>query len=143
MPTPEECAYAAGVLDSDGTMGIYKHTQTGSSFTRVSIGVQDDNLLLWLQSLWGGTIAHHSGTRVNKLTFNRQDDRRKFLVDLLPYLRTKKRVAEIILAHLNRGSYRSVAYDDLIAECKVENHRLSKEWKPWVKELSTDKQGGE
>ena len=133
----EDCAYAAGVLDSEGTMGVYRYGG------RVSIGTQDNNLLQWFVDRWGGYIEHHSGTRVNKWQM-KADERINFLRDVMPYLQTKKTIALLVLEYLMapKGE-KPYTPDEYYEMTKKLNHELSDNWVPWVKELSTDKQGGE
>lgn len=127
-----DAAYVAGVFDADGTIGVYTHQE------KICIGMQDRELLDWIQSIWGGKI--YLNGRVWSWQVLKRDERVKFLTDILPYSRTKKQQVFLLLGFL---TYQPVGCD-LINRFKVLNkaHSLAGPWNE-DKEPSTDGKGGE
>jgi hypothetical protein len=142
MISETDKAYAAGVLDSDGSLGVYA-VGNGHAKSQVVIAIQDTELLLWLQETWGGRIeSNGKNQRVNKWIASTANIRKQFLLDVLPYLRTKKEVAQLVIDYIDCGRH-LYSYEQYYAITKDLNSRLSKNFQTWVKELSTDTQGGE
>lgn len=96
-----DCAYIAGQLDADGSIGIYEQSRTvsgteyASVILRVTLYSQDRNLLEWIQESFGGTITRSHGCYYWLLT----GDYVTFLSKVAPYMRTKRRQAELALEY--------------------------------------------
>jgi hypothetical protein len=141
MPSETDKAYAAGLLDADGSLGVYS-TGTGYTKSQVVVAGQSNEMLIWLRDTWGGRIEHGGGKmRINKWIAGTTAVRITFLTDVLPYLRVKRDIAELVLDYLSNQWNKSE--DEFLEQTKDLNWKLSRDFVPWVKELSTDKQGGE
>ena len=145
MITITDRAYAAGVLDSDGSLGIY-YANGKTTKSQITIAVQDMELLEWFQERWGGRIENNGrGQRVNKWVVGNAQERIDFLTDVLQFLHTKRDIAELVLQYLT-VSPRPHTNEEYTVLTKAYNRRLSESFVPHpakVKESSTDSQGGE
>lgn len=109
--TSEQAAYIAGLVDGEGTIGFNrvpsphgKHRLTWVG--RVSIINTHLETLEWVQSVVGfGSIQSRKSSAKWKMCYqvswvSRQS--RALLPILLPYLRIKRKQAELVLAYLQR-----------------------------------------
>jgi hypothetical protein len=108
VPTESDKAYAAGFLDGEGCVSLYRRERTehgrhGDYWTaQVGIAQVDPTPLLWLAERWGGYFRA-SGVRrqsTHRQAYELQWHGRNagvLLADLLPYLQVKKVQAEALL----------------------------------------------
>ena len=104
MPTAEECAYAAGFFDGEGSVYIRQpHGRAGhrSSYSIcASVGQDDIRPVLFLQRCWGGCInpgpIRPNGKCNSRWTLVAASAGR-FLRDILPYLIVKREQTELAL----------------------------------------------
>lgn len=98
MPTDAEAAYAAGILDGEGSICLVRNRLFRSPSPQVSVCSTDRELLEWLRVRFGGTIVCkkkqkliHSQSYDWKLT-----DRRalEFLKLVRPYLSIRRKIAK-------------------------------------------------
>jgi hypothetical protein len=104
-PTASEVAYCAGVLDGEGTIAITRNrprgpTQHSPSFGLiVSVSNTNNALILFLCSLWGGTVIVSSKPKGNRRAAYRWliSGRKAvpFLKAVLPFLIIKRAEAEL------------------------------------------------
>lgn len=94
--TEVEKAYIAGFLDGEGSVGIYKSRRT--FVLAVSFAQKNPAILLWIQSIYGGTLVsqkpEHSGFAAADIVFQLRYTSRSDVIVLLrslrPYIRVKK-----------------------------------------------------
>lgn len=110
-PTEAECAYAAGLLDGEGYIGIDRRSRGNYHRVKVRVAITDRRIPRWLAEKFGG--------RCN--TVYRYDDHRKdlhywdcegatlerFLPAVLPYLIIKREHALIALEFRSTALERS------------------------------------
>lgn len=99
-------AYAAGIIDGEGCIGVYKQKNKKARVGYfialiISVSMGDSEATLWLKDTFGG--SHHCFKplfRDNKPRFRWQMSATKasnFLCNLLPYLKVKKQQAELAI----------------------------------------------
>ena len=138
MPTitDTEAAYLAGFIDADGHIGIMRRTRHSASRTYkylrpiVQIGQSKREILDWISDLVGGAVSVNCSRGFYNLRLH-AGTVRWLLPQLLPYLKVKKRQAEIVLqftewsAVTSNGhrlsDYELARREGLHAECKVLN----------------------
>ena len=104
MPTPEQCAWAAGFMDGEGSIYIREpHGRKGhrSSYAIVVNISQDDiRPMLFIQNLWGGSVnpgpVRDNGKCSTRWTVTALSAAR-FLEDILPFLLVKREQASLAL----------------------------------------------
>jgi len=107
----EVFAYVAGLLDGEASFSIwhrqYKATSTHGrvTYSNIRVGMTDEKVILWLKENFGGCITHMKpvGNRKDAWVwsiFNKRDVN-NLLKKLLPFLRVKKRPAEIMIKFNN------------------------------------------
>lgn len=94
---PTEIAYAAGLLDGEGSITLTNHL---SSTFQVMVVITNTNLeaLYWMKDHFGGRV-YEGRTRAAQWRLERREDQEWFLELLLPYLIVKKQQARIALAY--------------------------------------------
>lgn len=129
MPSEYEKAYAAGVMDSDGSFGVY---QSGSSMKAVcTVSVLDPRLPAMLQGYWGGSVTMQRDKRLEepRPMYRWQLGGMKsatFVRDVLPYLVSKPEQALLYIklcGTMTRGG------------CKV-SEETRQQRREWMEELS-------
>lgn len=117
--TAQERAYAAGMVDGEGHLGL---AAWGSSFLpTVEIINTDANLMDWFTARFaGGVIIKHTPRNPKhspRLTW-RLNGRRAyaFLQEILPYLVIKREQAQIVFDYYDQGGYFHHGNDRLPAE---------------------------
>jgi hypothetical protein len=146
----ETCAYIAGLIDADGWIGIRINNQgkkwQGHSFM-VGIVNRDLLVLQWVQSIFGGSVrprkriqkSPHAKTWSMVYDWNPDGEGiERFLLSVIPYLRIKKRQAELTLEFLKTRQDRKIEYR-LPAEVRRRREELFME----AKELNRVRPVGE
>lgn len=103
-------AYLAGLIDGEGYIGILQvkpgekkewHTQWPYMFVPVlKVAMCDKDLILWLYNSFGGTFEVRRGNERRLESYCwavRKSQVRDFIKLIYPYLRSKRKQAEIIL----------------------------------------------
>ena len=98
-------AYLAGLIDGEGTISIYLNHR-GYYITQTSITQVNEPLIRWLQETFGGNVHNVKNNNPNKhqerwkwqITSTLM---REHLPRTLPYLRLKRRHAEIAIEFLS------------------------------------------
>ncbi len=103
--TPLDLAYLAGLVDGEGSIGVYKN---GPNRDRGSLTIcmTTPDVLRWVESTFGGhltgpyvdTRPNHSPTWTWRISAQRPLER--MLVALSPHLRVKHEAAKDVLAFL-------------------------------------------
>lgn len=103
-------AYLAGLIDGEGYIGIVKVKKGNKKqwFSNrefifhpiLKVAMTDENIIRWLKDSYGGTFevrkSHHNAKESYGWQL-RKSQTRDFISKIYPYLRVKKRQAEIIL----------------------------------------------
>ena len=107
--TEVEKAYIAGIVDGEGSIGLWRHHKNETHTPNVTVANNDLTLLRWIQSKVGGVVsskkkrqAHHANSYAWSV---RQDRAISFLNDIKCYLIVKRQQAELIT-----GEYKSVTH---------------------------------
>jgi hypothetical protein len=104
-PTKEDCAYAAGFFDGEGTVFIAedrgrKEARGPIYNMRVLASQVDPAPIHWLQSKWGGTVTRRPGSESRQANWVWNCFAQKaaaFLRDVRPYLKVKADEADIAI----------------------------------------------
>lgn len=106
--TPVELAYAAGIMDGEGTISIGRGRANGRTFLRpvVNVANTDWRILEWFRERFGGSITTNL-TRLVRPEHHKVCGRwnlcgmavtEEFVRQLLPFLLLKRAQAEVLLA---------------------------------------------
>lgn len=100
-----DLAYAAGIVDGEGCIGIRRKVQQGRFLSydmRVSVGMANEWLPKWLRFAFGGSLTYYKSKQKNRqdqwawrITSNQALG---FLKLILPYLTIKRPEAELAIA---------------------------------------------
>ena len=108
MNFSELCAWAAGIVDGEGYIGIYPRKDFDSYHTEVTVANTDKKMVDKLKSLWGGVVfLRKSRGDKYKDIFEWQIKHRgivPFLKNILPFLVVKKEKALLLLELQTRMS---------------------------------------
>jgi hypothetical protein len=126
LVTETELAYAAGIVDGEGSVCLIKSRPTRFPSPQVSVCSTDRELVEWFKTRFGGTIvlkrkrmAHHSDAYDWKLI-----DRNalRFLALVRPYLTIQRKVArvDLLLALYLDATPRNGRYNDEMLRRKEE-----------------------
>ena len=109
-----EKAYIAGIVDGEGTIGLWRHHKNETASPMVTIANNSLDLLQWIQSKVGGNIcskkkrqAHHGDSYALSL---KQDRAICFLNEIKSYLIIKKQQAELITGEYKTVTHRAGKY---------------------------------
>lgn len=101
QPTVTDCAYLAGIIDGEGSIGAHFHKSSGAWMTQLVVTNTNHALMDWLAERWlGNVIRCRPGTGGTKPTYFWQVTNRRVvpvLEDALPYLVLKREHAELAL----------------------------------------------
>lgn len=113
-----DLAYAAGIIDGEGCIGIWRKLQQQRYLSydmRVTVSMIDEWLPNWLRFAFGGSITYHKSKQKNRqpqwqwrITANQA---LAFLILILPYLTIKRPQAELAIA-FQQASYRATNKTD-------------------------------
>lgn len=124
-----DIAYIAGQLDADGCISVHKRPD-GTLVVCVNIVSQDTDLLNWINTRFAGHVYEMGQARASQW---RPSDWEAFLLVVMPYLRTKREQAELVLLYRKKTrekgktkiSRDSREFKDYVwGECA----RLNKQW---------------
>lgn len=130
-----EAAYAAGIFDADGCVGIYEAMKNDEQrrYLRIQVMVANNNgeLMRWFRSRYRGSVCYASGTCMQW----RQDSRervRVFLEEIHPHSIVKRKQIEVGLRLLAipKGS-RLEEHRQLRTELREQIAKLKKEVVPY------------
>ena len=97
----EWIGYLAAMIDGEGTVGIYKSPPSKNGFSRylfrVRIGINQEEPLKFLQSLFGGNLRKRRTTNDYELEWNGVNAKR-ILKEVLDHLLIKKEQALLFLS---------------------------------------------
>ena len=104
----EDYIYLAGIIDGEGTMGIYRNTdrrrRSHSYYYRHNLKVANSckDLIYWIKGTFGGSIIVYQPRYFqSQISYcwssNKRQDTIEVLENILPYLKVKRRQAEIVL----------------------------------------------
>jgi hypothetical protein len=124
-------AYVAGLMDSDGCFGIYRSVTeerpTSNFQPRIVIASVNLQLVKWLVANFGGfytTCRPDKGRTWYQWNRNGSTGAIKFLSDILPYLRVKKREAQTLKEFYELGSAQNLEKrQELMDRMKEEKER--------------------
>lgn len=129
-----EPAYAAGVFDADGCIGIYEAMKNNEykRYIRIQVMVANNHggMLLEFKNRYGGSVCY-AGAVCKQWRQDSKEKVRLFLEEIYPFSITKRDQIEIGLKFLSipRGS-RDPLDRDLRASLRLEIARLKKEVVP-------------
>lgn len=113
-------AYAAGFFDGEGSVGIYRYG-SGRTRPKVSISNTDLAVLEEFKARYGGSIS--KSAKVERWhvqcygwSMNGRHQITAMLKDLLPYLRTKRKQADLMLEYFSKPSHQRRM--DIVRELK-------------------------
>lgn len=109
-----EKAYIAGIVDGEGTIGLWRHHKNETHTPNVTVANNSLTLLQWIRSKVGGVIvskkkrqAHHGDSYAWSI---RQDRAISFLNEIKGYLIIKKQQAELITGEYKAVTHRAGKY---------------------------------
>jgi hypothetical protein len=109
-----EKAYIAGIVDGEGSIGLWRHHKNETHSPRVTVANNNLALLQWIQSKVGGVIvskkkrqAHHGDSYAWSICQNRAI---AFLNEIKGYLIIKKQQAELITGEYKAVTHRAGKY---------------------------------
>lgn len=112
--TAVEKAYIAGIVDGEGSVGLWRHHKNETHAPNVSVANNNLELLQWIQAKVGGTIVskkkqlpHHNNSYAWSI---KQDRAIRFLNEIKKYLIIKKRQAELITKEYKMVTHRAGKY---------------------------------
>lgn len=136
FPTSEDLAYAAGLIDADGSVGFYRNNKANGLYfgTVLSFYNNDEPSVDWMREVWrsAGVEPHKAvATRGGKvktqysITIRKLAHLQKLLPVLIPYMRLKRSRAENVLEFVNERVGRKDSYSarqlDLVAAVFIAN----------------------
>lgn len=104
-----DLAYTAGIIDGEGcisvtrnTKGIKKALRAKASYCiYVAVSMTDFEVPAWLHFTFGGSFAEYKASNTKHKKVYRwglhSNNAQRFLKLILPYLKTKKRQAELVI----------------------------------------------
>ena len=106
-PTDTELAYAAGIIDGEGTISAYRQKSPLGHFRyyiKVHFDMIEDDIPLWFQLKFGGKFSPNQNRATSTARQHWGINCRKaaqFLEHIVPYLRLKKNRAELAIQLAN------------------------------------------
>jgi hypothetical protein len=136
--TKVDKAYIAGIVDGEGSIGLWRHHKNETHSPNVTIANNNLDLLKWIQLRVGGVIVskkkrqiHHANSYAWSL---RMDKAISFLNEIKVYLIVKKQQADLITTEYKKVTHRSGKYtsemlakkEELVAKIRKLNKRQVK-----------------
>ena len=121
-------AYAAGIIDGEGCISIGKSSQRANIYSaNVAVGMKFNTIPKWLKEKYGGNISLGK-TREAHIWQISGLAAGRLIESFLPYLKEKKRQANIFLEYMKTIDHRWVKLDKDVAETRKDIYfRLKKE----------------
>lgn len=92
----EDMAYLAGILDGEGTIGIYYHEKRNSYRVKISVVNTYKPLIDWIASVFGGYIYQRNHMKwKTRYEWHLGEDSIELIRSLIPFLKVKKEQAII------------------------------------------------
>lgn len=115
MLTDLDLAYMAGFVDGEGCISVATRLQIYLTPT-VQVSNTNQAILEWFYTNYGGNIDVRKDNRPTRKQCNTWrvagDKARRFLTDVLPFLRIKKPLAVLALSYVPKGrGYRRTSQD--------------------------------
>ena len=116
MANETDFAYAAGLIDGEGTIGIYKNKAKSCRcgyrfYLRVRLGMTNITAPYWLYTIFGGYFREYPnrgwGEKVLYEWGLSPEQAYAFLVSILPYLKTKKQQAQVAI-EFQKDKYKGI-----------------------------------
>lgn len=94
----EDLAYLAGIIDGEGTIGIYYHKGRNSYRVKIYVVNTYKPLIDWLGSVFGGFVYKRNHTKwKTRYEWHLGENAMELLKSLIPYLKIKKDQAILAL----------------------------------------------
>lgn len=114
VPPDVDLAYAAGLFDGEGSVGVSLRKQSGRSVTvtpsiKACIAMVDEDSIRWLSDKFGGHVDTTNKSKTGRTIFRWTLHCRKaadFFEMILPYLKLKKERCEVAIQLARRTSSR-------------------------------------
>ncbi len=120
--TEIEKAYIAGIIDGEGSIGLWRHRKNETATPNVSVANNSLELLQWIKFRVGGTIiskkkrkTHHNYSYAWSV---RQDRAIRLLNEIKEFLIIKKKQAELITSEYKSVTHRAGKYIPQMLEKK-------------------------
>ena len=121
-------AYMAGLMDTDGTLGIYDKGDSGYQAT-VEFCNDDLQLIKWVVTTFGGTYRAKPDKRRTAIGYiwrtQGKQHSSKILDQLIPFLVLKKKEAQIIKEFLSIEGENPELRKSLMIQCRLEKGKRS------------------
>src|SRR3990167_3183108 len=119
MMSKKTAAYLAGFIDGEGTLTITTGTVKGSTFYRPHLVISSTNreIIEWFKNSFGGwtrgglNINNENWNELFRWTLHRENLLVPFLEKVKPYLKIKKRHAEILLQFVKLFDKKDYSYE--------------------------------
>ena len=102
-------SYLAGIIDGEGCLDIRKMKNDRRYYSaRLRVGMVDKEFIEWLRNSFGGSIYCRKQNGNNRTSYTWQVDAKmtmKILEKIYPYLRLKKKQAEIVMKFWKTKKY--------------------------------------
>ena len=100
-------AYAAGIMDGDGCFCLAKTTKYNNHLASITVKMTDRVVPTWLKAELGGNIHFQAssdpkGENTYQWSISNRQHISRLIPDLLPYLKTKRLSAIVILEFCQR-----------------------------------------
>lgn len=94
----EDCIYLAGLFDGEGTVSVLD--KNNKLTCRWAIGMKEKELLENLQKIWNCGIIYQRKDGLTSWAINTRENLKRFLPQVIPYLRIKKEKSKDLLDFL-------------------------------------------
>lgn len=84
----EDRIYLAGIIDGEGTLGLYK-MKDGYLQPKLQVGNQDENIISWLENIFG--VKRWKGSRCWVVGLGSYKRILPILEEITPFLKSEKR----------------------------------------------------
>ncbi|WP_127761993.1 LAGLIDADG family homing endonuclease [Peribacillus asahii] len=127
-----EAAYIAGIIDGEGSITLTRMHEGEHRRPCITVASTDKELLIYLQSLTGGTINNKKNYKPDRhkdsftLTIKKKENVMFILKHISPYLRVdKKRKRSLwILEHYEKVTLRNGKYSPELLKAKLSFEEL-------------------
>lgn len=116
-------AYVAGFFDGEGSIQITRPRKSKGFTLHVSVAQSESTTLDWLCTLWGGSVSPHGRPGISVWRIHTAAAER-FLTDIEPYLRIKRKQAQLAIAFQNGKRIGKRLTPEYVAECEAVRQQL-------------------